>query len=210
MILPKQNKQGEYYLSYSQVSSFLKNKKDYFKRYFFGEGIDFTAYLDFGKDLGEAIAKGDYSNYKPSEQKLLNQIVRLDEFEKEIRIDFDGFHIIGYIDSNCKDYDHIIDYKTAGIGKEAQYTEEDYIQLQLYALGIKQQYGKVPKRAEVHAIERLGNAYKGEPLTVGNNINIIPIDISEERLTFAKETVERAAKEISDYYQIFLQLNKPI
>ena len=207
MLLPKVDKDGVPYLSYSQISSFLKNKKEYIKSYFFNEPISFTAYLDFGNKVGRALEKNDFSDFDQEEQLVLNKVPRLDEFEKEIRVDFGEFYIKGYIDTNDKKLNHIIDYKTGSLNKVAEYEKDSYIQPQIYALGIEQETGKLPKKAEVILIERLGNAYKGEPLVLGKEIIPIPINISRARVNEVKDIVINAAKEIEHYYKIFLELN---
>ena len=207
MHLPKVDKNGMPYLSYSQISSFIKNKKEYIKSYFFNEPIAFTAYLDFGNKVGTALQHNDFSDFSEEEQLTLKKVKRLDEFEKNIRVDFGDFYVTGFIDTNNKTLNHIIDYKTGSANKVDEYTKDTYIQPHIYALGIEQEKGKLPKKAEVILIERYGNAFKGEPLTVGKEIIHIPIDISKERLEYAKQLVIDTAKEIEYYYKLFLELN---
>lgn len=208
MLLPKIDKDGVPYLSYSQISSFIKNKKDYIKSYFFNEPIEFKAYIDFGSKVGVALEKNDFSLFSEEEQETLKKVERLDEFEKEIRVDFGSFYVKGFIDTNTKKLDKFFDYKTGSLNKEEEYKKDTYIQPHIYALGIEQETGKLPKKANVILIERMGNAYKGETLVVGKNIISIPIDISKERLDYAKQLVIDTAKEIEHFYKIFLKLNK--
>jgi hypothetical protein len=210
MDLPKTDKDGVPYLSYSQVSSFIKSKSEYIKSYFLKEPIQFTDYIDFGSKVGKALETNDFSAFTEEETSTLVKVPRLDEFEKEIRLDFTehGFYLKGFIDTNTKDLTHFADYKTGGINKVAEYEKEGYIQGQLYALGIEQHCGKLPKTAEVILIERYGNAFKGEPLVVGKEIVHIPLDISPEKLQLAKEAVIKAAYEISSYYKMFKRLNQ--
>lgn len=210
MILPKKDKDGVPYLSYSQISGFLYNKSDYIKSYFLNESIQFTTYIDFGSKVGEALEHNDFSAFDKDEQETLKKITRLDEFEREIRLDFPeyGFYVKGFIDSINKKLDHIIDYKTGGVNKVGEYEKDTYIQGQLYALGIEQHCKKLPKKVEVILIERYGNAFKGEPLKLGKEIIHIPIDISAKRLQYAKDLVIDTAHEISKYWQIFNKLNK--
>lgn len=198
------------YLSYSQVSSFLKNKTEYIKNYFLKEPIQFRDYLDFGGKVGTALEHNDFTGFDPEEQETLRKVPRLDEFEREIRLDYtkQGFYIKGFIDTNDTSLTHVIDYKTGSQNKVAEYEKDEYIQGLLYALGIKQSCGKLPKKVEVILIERYGNAYKGERLTVGKQITHIPIDIGSQRLKYAEEVVIHAAEEISKYWKIFQQLNK--
>lgn len=210
MILPKKDKNGIPYLSYSQVSSFIYNKADYIKNYFLKEPIQFRSYIDFGSKVGGALENNNFSAFDKDEQETLKKVTRLDEFEREIRLDFpeQGFYVKGFIDTNTKKLDHVIDYKTGGVNKVAEYEKDGYIQGLLYALGIEQHCKKLPKKVEVVLIERYGNAFKGEPLKVGKIITHIPIDISAKRLKYAKELVIDTAYEISKYWVMFNKLNK--
>jgi hypothetical protein len=54
LILPKTDKDGISYLSYSQISTWIKSKRDYIRQYFFKEGFEGNAYTDFGSKVGEA------------------------------------------------------------------------------------------------------------------------------------------------------------
>lgn len=210
MILPKVDKQGVPFLSYTQISSFITSKTDYIKRYFLNEPIQFRDYMDFGLKVGRALEVHDFSGFSKDEQSTLKRVTRLDEFEKQIRLDYlkYGFYLTGYIDTNSKDLTRIIDYKTGSANKVAEYEKDKYIQGQLYALAIKQQYGKMPKQVSVELIERYGNAFRGERLTVGKDIFTIPVDIGQARLKQVNELVVETAHEISKYYQIYKKLNK--
>lgn len=210
MILPKKDKQGLCYLSYSQVNSFLTNKKEFIKSYFYNEPIKFTAYLDFGKKVGGALEKGDFSEFTKPEQKILKTVRRLDIFEKEVRLDFPeyNFYLKGFIDTIDNKFTEVLDYKTGTESKIVEYQKDKYIQPLLYAAGIYQETGKLPNKAGVILIDRKGNAYKGEPLTLGNQVWEIPLEVSKERIEYAKKVVIDTAHEISHYYKTFLKLNK--
>ena len=210
MILPKTNKQGKPLLSYTQINSFLNNKRDYIKQYFLGAPIEFTAYIDFGAKVGKALETADFSEFEQEEQSVLSSIPRYDEFEKEVRVDFGDFEVIGYIDTIRKDYSKLLDYKTGTEKKISEYTKPDYIQPILYALGIEQETGYLPKEAGVVLIERLGNPFKGEQLKLGKTFWEIPLEVSTERINFAKDLTRKVAEDISRYYEVFLKLNKII
>ncbi len=199
--LPKKDKEGNSYLSYSQIQLFKKDKEEYCRRYILGEKFEGNAYTDFGSKVGEALEKGDFLNFTKIECKTLIQCERLDEFEKEVKLCFDGFYVTGYIDTNTKDYSKIIDYKTGGENKEHQYKEESYTQLCYYALALRQQYGITPDTAQVSFIRRKGNAYKGQKLKVSNEVVVIDVDISLERLKKVYWETITLAKEIELFYK---------
>lgn len=209
IILPRK-KDGRYLISYSQINSFLTNKKQYFKSYFYGQPIEFTAYIDFGSKVGSALEKNDFKEFAKSEQHTLKKVPRLDEFERKITYHYNEFDVIGFIDTNKKDLSKTYDYKTGTKSKIKEYQSDKYIQPYIYALGLKQEHGVTPDEMGVILIERLGNAYKGEPLVLGEEIWEIPLEISAKKLQYAENLVYRTAIEISNYYKAFLKMNKII
>lgn len=210
IVLPRTDKDGKCYISYSQHSKWKRDRKDYIKSYFFGERFEGNAYTDFGSKIGEALENNDFSEFTKQEQKILEKVTRLDEFEREIRLDFGDFYVLGFIDSNDKDLKILIDYKTGALNKVSEYESDKYDQLGIYAAAIEQETGNLPEQAYVELIERVGNAFKGEPLELGKEIVQIPQDISPEKIAEIKEDVLRVAKEISDYYRVFNLINQEL
>lgn len=213
LVLPRTDKEGKPYISYSQISKWKYpkgGKKDYIKSYFFGERFEGNAYTDFGTLIGEALEKNDFSAFSDKEKKTLKKITRLDEFEREIKFDMGSFYVLGFIDTNDKECTTLIDYKTGSMDKVDVYTKEDYTQLAIYAGAIEQETGKLPESAHVELIERIGNAFQGEDLALGDEVVQIPQDISKERVEAVRADVEKVAKEISDYYRVFNLINKEI
>ncbi len=210
IILPRIGKDGKQYLSYSQVSSWKHSKKDYMASYFFGERFEGNAYTDFGSLIGEALELGDFSEFSRREKQVLKKVTRLDEFEREIKLQFDGFYVTGYIDTNDKDCKVLIDYKTGALNKVEVYEDEKYNQLGIYAAAIEQETGTLPESAHVELIERTGNAFRGEPLELGTKVVKIPQDISAKKIAEIKKDVVKVANEISDYFAVFKYLNQPM
>jgi len=201
MILPKKDKNGSSYLSYSQINLFKRDKQEYKEVYIDGRPFEGNAYTDFGSKVGEAIENNDYSLFMNREVETLKKVRRLDEFERKTILNYDGFYVLGFIDSNKSDYSEIIDYKTGGKNKEFQYLDDKYTQLCLYALSLRQETGITPSKAYVNFIRRNGNAFRGEPLTVSNEEpQLLEIDISLERLTRVYWETLSIAKQISAFY----------
>jgi len=207
IILPRTDEEGEYYISYSQHSKWKKSKKDYIKSYFFGERFEGNAYTDFGSLIGEALENNDFAEFTNEESTVLKKVTRLDEFEREIKLKFDGFYVMGFIDTNDKECTTLIDYKTGDMTKVDVYEADEYDQLGIYAAAIEQETGKLPKKAHVELIERVGNAFRGEDLALGTEIAIIPQDISPKKIKEIKEDVVKVATEVSDYFRVFNLIN---
>lgn len=203
MELPKKDKYGVNRLSYSQISLFKKDKESFYKRYVLGEKFNGNEYTDFGSRVGKALETNDFSNFDYIEQETLKKITRLDEFERPIFLRYTDFYVVGYVDTNNYDLSEIIDYKTGGKMKEFQYMEDEYNQLQIYALGIKQETGFAPKKASVEFIRRRGNLYKGQRLMVDDEEPIkIDVDLSNNKLQSVYMDVFRTANEISEFYKL--------
>lgn len=212
--LPKKDKNGVPYLSYSQISTWKKSKRDYIRQYFLGETFKGNAYTQFGSLIGNAIEKNDYSAFTKDEIIFLKTIPRLDEFEKEIKLNFNGFYVKGFIDTNSlKDnyVERLIDYKTGDIDKKkSEYDSDDYMQTVIYASAIKQATGRIPKKCDVVLIGRSGNPFKGEDLKLTKEFIVIPKKVGLNEIKKVNKSIEDVAKEISKYYTLFLKLNKKL
>lgn len=205
--LPRKDKEGKCYISYSQHSKWKYSKKDYIKSYFFGERFEGNAYTDFGSKIGEALENNDFSAFDRVEIKTLKKVTRLDEFEREIKWNLDGFYVMGYIDTNDKDCKILIDYKTGDLNKVATYEDDKYDQLAIYAGAIAQETGTLPEQAHVELIERTGNAFRGEELALGKEVVSIPQDITPEKIEKVKKEVVKVATEIAGHYAVFKKIN---
>jgi len=226
LILPKTDDNGDYYLSYSQLNTWKRSKRDYIRQYFLGEkdeNAGLQKYGDFGHKVGEAFENNDFSAFEEDEIKFLQTVPKYDEFEREIRLEMDGFFIKGYIDTNTKEQvdkedsipfkwiKSIADYKTGDISKKkGDYESEDYNQVEIYAAALEQEFGKAPTSGKVFLIGRSGNAFAGETLELTKEFVEIEREITPEILKKVKDGVQKTAEEISDYYQAFLKLNKII
>lgn len=219
IILPKTDDDGVYYLSYSQISTWKKSKREYIRQYFMGEKFEGNAYTEFGSKVGEALENNDFEGFTPKEKEFLKTIPRYDEFEREIKLQMDGFYIKGFIDTNTSVYsipnkkkielvDKIADYKTGDVEKKtAEYESDDYQQLDIYAGAIRQETGSLPSDVKVFLIDRTGNAFKGETLKLGSKFTTITKNVTDERVDQVLEDVQKVAEEISNYYKLYLTLS---
>ena len=201
MRLPKKDKQGRPYLSYSQIAMFKRSRQQYLETYIFNKPFETNAWVEFGAKVGTALQENEFKNFSLREEKILRQITRLDIFEKRIKYDLGEFYIIGNIDTASQDLKKLVEYKTGGKDKELQYLEPQYIQPQIYALGIEQETGSAPDSVTLEFIRRTGNPYSMQPLKVApEEPIIIDCDISPEALTWTKNYILQTAAEIEEFY----------
>jgi hypothetical protein len=201
MDLPKKDKKGNSYLSYSQISLFKRDKNEYYENYILGKKFEGNAYTYFGSKVGEALEHHNFSGFTNKESEVLQKCTRLDLFERKTILNYDGFYVLGFIDSVSNDLDYLIDYKTGGRNKEYQYLEDNYTQLCLYAISLRQETGITPTKAQVNFIRRAGNAFRGENLSVEYETPLLlNIDISIPRLNQVYWNTLDTAKEIEKFY----------
>jgi hypothetical protein len=226
IILPKTDDNGDYYLSYSQISTWLKSKREYIRQYFFGEDDDnkgLQKYGDFGHKVGESFENNDFSAWDKEETEFLKTIPQYDEFEREVTLKMDGFYLKGFVDTNtAPETDEknnlwvrkIADYKTGDVEKKGSsvidYSSDDYLQVEIYAAALRQEFGIAPNYGAVYLIGREGNAFKGEKLKLTKEYITIEKGITDDRLDFVVSEVQRVAEEISEYYKMYLKLNKVV
>jgi hypothetical protein len=184
------------------------------------EKFEGNAYTDFGSKVGEALENDDFSEFTEKEQEFLKSVERYDEFERKINLQMDGFKVVGFVDSNTLEtkkkngkkvevVKHLIDYKTGSVEtKVSEYESDKYTQLHIYAAALEQELGVLPETAKVVLIDRVGNAFKGEELKLGDTCVEIEKNISKEVIDKVLKDVQDTAEEISKYYEIFLKLNK--
>ncbi len=209
MDLPKKDKYGVNKLSYSQIALFKKSKEQFIKRYIIGEKFKGNEYTDFGNKVGSALESNDLSNFDYLEQHTLEKVTRLDNFERLVFLKYTDFYIVGFIDTVNNNLSEIIDYKTGGKDKELQYMDSNYIQLQIYALAIKQETGIAPNKGSVEFIRRVGNPHKGQRLMVGEEAPLkINVDLSAEKLNDVYIDILKTANEISEFYKEYKNNNK--
>lgn len=215
MILPKE------FVSYSQIKLWndikgyntgLLGKQEYIQRYFLNyKWEDKGGFAQFGKEVEEYLTNRNFEeSFDKDEKEVLNSVECLGVFQKEIKIKYDGFTLIGYIDDCTEDFKHLRDIKTASESSSKKYYEDDYQQLDIYALGIEHEFGYLPEKLEVCVIEREGNGFRGgrSVMKVGKNVWYIDKKIDKKRLKKIDNYIISSVKEISEYYKTFLKLNK--
>jgi hypothetical protein len=113
------------------------------------------------------------------------------------------FVFLGFIDIFVEEEDGVFvgDVKTGGKGKEKEYKSKDYTQVVLYAHALEQE-GKKIKKTVVLFLERTGS-HINPPLGLTDKQTVIPIEYSKQRVNYALNKLEIAAREISECYAVY-------
>jgi hypothetical protein len=169
-----------------------------------------SPYAEFGTSIGVARETGDYSIFNIETKEILDNIARQDDciYEREILLDMGEFVVQGFIDeltptSTEQEY-VIVDNKTGGKGKDADYKSKDYLQTVIYRMALEQEGVKVVD-TQIRFFLRLGSHFK-PPLRLDGTVFMIPIEYNEERVEYAKAKLRRIASEISELYEVFNRL----
>ena len=214
--LPRTTEDGVPYISYSQwkmwkeAKSFnlrVEGKLEYMLEYFFGEEFPDMGWAHFGNIVEDYVTeKKGAGMFGQKEKDLMDSIETLGVFQQEAWLDLGDFKLRGFLDDMTEDGTWIRDYKTASENSSKKYYQDDYYQLDIYAMWILQEFGILPEKMEVCIIERKGNPFKGEDLVVGDNVWYVDRPINPMRIQELREDIIKVTHEISGYYKTFLKL----
>ncbi len=216
--LPTKTKEGKPYISYSQFAKWkeeksfnlgIEGKYEYIASYFLGKQFADKGWAQFGKEVEAYICNREFHfNFNDAEKQVLESIQPLGVFQQEIEVDFGDFVLYGFIDDCAPDYSKIVDIKTGSNSSRQKYYQNNYYQMDAYALWVRQKKGFIPE-AEVLIVERLGNCMlEGGrfALTVGTNIWTVKREITNERLDKLEGEIRAVALEIEKHYNTFLKI----
>ena len=178
------------YISWSQMSLFLRSPAEY-KRIYIDGGDGFKSdYMDFGREFAEAL-DGNKSDRQDIE--IMKEILpAYPKREFKIEADFNGIKLLGILDGWNPRKRIIGEYKTGK--KWTQSTVNKHDQLLFYALCVWLKYRKVPK-VKLHWVETSRDDY-GNLMLTGMFKNFERDVRLSDLLLFASK-IEKVVKEIS-------------
>ena len=220
---------GKPQLSWSQIEKWRNTAKesfanvdgkiDYAMNYFLNldtSSPQLTLYGEFGTEVENYICERlDGDKFDVDEKAVLDTIIPLGEFQKEIVIDFGEFVVLGYIDDHSpikrKKIELLRDYKTKSEKSKADLHKPTKLQLPLYVGALEQRGIKVGS-AEYCIIERkeTQSLYRGgdrTSLKVAGRVWYEPFIYTQDTIDLAFDIVRVTAKEISEYYSVYQKLN---
>lgn len=219
--LPKSDEKGPT-VSYSQINLWnslegfdlkASGKYEYILKYFFGHEFPdnmMSIFADFGVEVEDFITEGKSAHmFTAEEQYLLKKVPILGgTFQQKVELELpENIRLIGYIDDCLNDLTIIDDIKTASYNSSQKYYKDDYYQLDIYGMWVKQQTGKYPT-ARVKIIERLGSPFKEgrSGLSVGENFWIHERELSDARSKMITDYIMSTCEDISKHYKAYLDL----
>lgn len=126
-------------ISASQLSTWVKNKKEYIKQYIDGEPFIGNIYTEFGTKIHKLIE---------TEDSCVEKIPKLKYKEKYFEKQWNNIILNGYIDSY--EIGEIYDYKVAKTGKWSKNDVQKNIQLKFYGLWHFLEHGTLPLVSIIH------------------------------------------------------------
>jgi len=221
--LPRVSEDGMPYISYSQVSSF--NNPQYFNQYIlgylFGIRDEGNVWSQFGSEVGEYLETGGKKVGKllnDNDIEVLNEILKTlkplkgKEFEKEIKLQRDGYRIIGYIDLyyETKEKANVVDFKTLNTVKKKSFyanndpdSKDSYLQTILYSRALEIE-GKEIDNCGVFGIDRTFEGTFEEPiLHLSGKAETIPTPYCKIKAEKFLEKVDKTVAAISSLKTTF-------
>ena len=199
LVLPKKH------LSWSSINCWMTNPERFRREYFENsEKLD-TKYLRFGKGIAELIEKGLHKELLPDLPVYSNP-------EYKLQCDVMGVPVLGFIDSYEPAENVFLEYKT-GKNPWTQAKVQKHDQLTLYATMLKVLTGKMPAYCDLVWIETKEGSIEVEDFwrTNEKQINltgkmvVFRREFDEREIDRMEFIVQKAAEEISDAYQKFIE-----
>lgn len=137
-------------LSASQLSTWIKNPKDYIKQYILGEPFIGNKYTEFGSKIHKLIEE---------DHETMVNIPKLKHREHYFEKEYNGIILNGYLDSY--DVGEIIDYKVSKKDKWSPKIVNKQEQIKFYGLWHKLEHDVLPKVSILHieSYEEYGELY---------------------------------------------------
>lgn len=199
------------YLSYSAWSLWKKDKASFRRRYYEGEKGFETKETIFGKEIAKLLESDDVKHHP-----VLSKVPRYAISEYEIKTEYKGIKILGYIDSFDPVEFAFLEYKSGHASKDGKppwdvVKVQRHEQLVFYNAFIRLMHGKAKRKCKLVWIEtELANKtsmFKGIKLTSSRKeVRLTGRVEIFERTIFKYETdrllkdIVKVAKEISDDY----------
>lgn len=212
--------EGRPKISYSQYNSWCEDmyRGAYIGKYFIGVPDSGNIFTDFGGYCGEYLETGvDESNYLDAiDIQWLNTVEKPKnaEYEREIVLDRGVYVTQGFIDQNFEEPTkqkivlmNVIDFKTGGEKKKADYAGDDYQQTTLYCRALVEE-GIGINHSGVQLLPRKGNKLdkaSAHPMRIVGEPIDIPTPYSEERADKFLVKLDATVKDISDHYKCYLK-----
>lgn len=191
------------YLSHTQIDMYLRSPDLYFRRYILGEEQQENNAMTFGKEIADAMEKGESDD--PLKDMLTKLFPRRKYQEYEIKVPFKSQHgevvLLGKIDNFDDDPLGFDDDKT-GVQKWTQYRAENHKQLHHYQSLIYLKYGKLAEDIKLNWAQTTRE--NGETELTGH-IEVFKIKIALQEVLSYLSVAGRVALEIDAMYRKHLK-----
>lgn len=203
------------YLSHSQIEAWIKNKKEYRKRYYEGFPMYITPELEFGKTVAEQYEKLHKDADADVSHPVIRSIPRGDSPEYELRCEVAGVPVLGYIDSFNEPDMKIRELKT-GKTPWSEARAKRHPQLKMYCACIDKIFGSynpyvdliwVPTK-DVTVTDIIdGMSFPTRKIELTGEYKPFPVTIMRNDLLEYEKVVVRVATEISEDFTVWSRLH---
>lgn len=195
------------YLSYSQMTLWQQNKDLYRQRYYGESKFIDTPEIRFGKEIAKHL-----------EENKINGVKRFRKPEHEIKVDLEGYTLLGYIDSFCPRWKKIIEYKTSRTDvkdKWSQVKVQKHKQLDFYSLLVQMKYGSVHNECELIVLETIDEPiYQGKRqlelkdknIKLTGRVTTYKRVIEQWERDFMRQEILKVIKEIENDYRHYKKI----
>lgn len=215
--VPERFKQfiGRPAMSYSTYTAFTEDgyRGEWLANKFLGLPREGSIFTSFGSSVGTYQETGEKQEYLSDfdmavldKEKPANPLA---EYEREIVIDRGSYIFYGFIDRTIINPGleiDLVDFKTGAIDKKAKdYASEDYNQTNIYSYALEKEGFKI-NSSSVVLFDRKGNTLdqgNKNVLRLTGNIEYIPTPYSREKAEKFLEKVDKVAKQIEEYYEVY-------
>lgn len=192
------------YLSYSAISTWLKNPYEFRRKYYQNEQTIMTPELYFGKKISKLLE---------DKHESLEHIRQYSVPEQEISVEIAGVPIYGFVDSFEPEPCAFLEYKT-GVTPWTEKRVLEHLQLDIYSTAIEEIFGKVQDECtliwmQTEKIEKpqTGRITHEQAYEIGFTGKVIefPRVITKEDRDKTRSLLVEVATAISKDYSEFLQ-----
>jgi len=180
-------------LSWSQISSFHYNPRQWYSKYVLGEEQPTSLEMEFGKNFGEKLATD--STFRPDIERALI-------FEQELRTKLDDMELLGFLDGFDPDKKVILEYKTSRNKKRwTDKSVQTHGQLDFYSFLVYQNYKIKPEDLTIKLIYIPTHINDGQIELSGEEVKSFEVKKTMVDILVFANFIKETRKKMIEFYE---------